>query len=117
MDNNSAVSSAGTLKVSSNVIVSIAETAAAEVEGVAVNSLNKLAVLSGAPLTSKIVSPIRVRLDADSAVIDIAIVTELGYKAYEVAKQVQEHVKSSVQNMTGIAVSKVNVKIVAVKGK
>lgn len=117
MDNNDNGVSAGSLKVSSNVIVSIAETAAAEVEGVAVNSVNKLAVLSDAPLTSKIVSPIKVKLGGDAAEIGIEIVTELGYKAYEVAKQVQEHVKSSVQNMTGIAVSKVNVKIVGVKGK
>ncbi len=117
MDNNTVGSAAGTLKVSSNVIVSIAETAAAEVEGVAVSSVGKLAVLSGAPVTSKLVSPIKVRLDSDSAVIDVAIVTEIGFKAYEVAKTVQDHVKSAVQNMTGIAVSKVNVKIVAVKGK
>ena len=65
MDNNT--TAAGTLKVSSNVIVSIAETAAAEVEGVAVNSVNRLAVLSGAPLTAKLVSPIKVRLGGDAA--------------------------------------------------
>lgn len=117
MDINTVGSSAGSLKVSTNVIMSIAETAASEVEGVAVNSVNKLAVLSGAPLTAKLVSPIRVRLDADSAAIDIEVITESGYQAYEVGKQVQEHVKSSVQNMTGIAVSKVNVKIVGIKGK
>ena len=117
MDNNTVGSAAGSLKVSSNVIVSIAETAAAEVEGVSVNSGNKLAVVSGSAIASKLVSPIKVRLDNDAAVIDIAVITEIGYKAYEVAKEVQEHVKSAVQNMTGIAVSKVNVKVVAVKGK
>ncbi|MBR5090306.1 MAG: Asp23/Gls24 family envelope stress response protein [Ruminiclostridium sp.] len=117
MDINPAENTSGSLQVSTYVIVSIAETAASEVEGVAVNSVNKFAVLGGAPLTSKLVSPIKVRLDSDSAVIDIAVVTESGYRAYEVAKSVQEHVKSSVQNMTGIAVSKVNVKIVGITGK
>jgi uncharacterized alkaline shock family protein YloU len=117
MDMNTADGASGSLKVSTNVIVSIAETAASEVEGVAVNSVNKFAVLSGAPLTSKLVSPIKVRLNGDSAVIDIAVVTESGFRSYEVAKSVQEHVKSSVQNMTGIAVSKVNVKIVGIKSK
>ena len=115
MENNNP---AGTLKVSANVLESIAEAAAAETEGVAVNSANgKLAVIGGAPLSSKIISPIRVRLDGDSAAIDISIITDISCKAFEVAKAVQEHVKSSVQNMTGIAVSKVNVKIVGVKGK
>lgn len=117
MENNNTEVMAGTLKVSSNVIVSIAETAAAEVEGVAVNSVNKLAVVSGVPLSSNLLPPIRVRLNGDAAVIDISIITELGAKAFEVAKEVQEHVKSSVQNMTGIAVSKVNVRISAVRSK
>ncbi len=117
MDNNNNGSAAGSLKVSANVLVSIAETAAAEVDGVAVNSKNGLAIVGGAPLSSKIIPPIRVKLSSDAAVIDISIVTELGHKAYEVAKAVQEHVKSSVQNMTGIAVSKVNVKIVGITGK
>ena len=117
MDNNNNGSAAGSLKVSANVLVSIAETAAAEVEGVDVNSKNGLAIVGGAPLSSKIIPPIRVKLSSDAAVIDISIVTELGHKAYEVAKAVQEHVKSSVQNMTGIAVSKVNVKIVGITGK
>ena len=57
------------------------------------------------------------KINSEAAVIDISIVTELGHKAYEVAKAVQDHVKSAVQNMTGIAVSKVNVKIVGITGK
>ena len=107
----------GTLKVSAGVIVSIAETAAAETEGVALGSDGRIAVLAKTPLSSKLGSPIRVRLSADSAAIDIEIVTAAGYKAFEVARAVQEHVKSSVQNMTGIAVSKVNVKITAIRSK
>ena len=117
MDNINPGSAAGSLKVSANVLVSIAETAAAEVEGVALNSKNGLAVVGGAPFSSKIIPPIRVKLNSEAAVIDISIVTELGHKAYEVAKAVQDHVKSAVQNMTGIAVSKVNVKIVGITGK
>ncbi len=107
----------GTLKVSAGVIVSIAETAAAETEGVAVGSDGRIAVSAGGPLTSKFISPVRVKLSADSAAIAVDIITESGYKAFEVAKAVQEHVKSSVQNMTGIAVSKVNVRITAIRSK
>ncbi|MBQ3843117.1 MAG: Asp23/Gls24 family envelope stress response protein [Ruminiclostridium sp.] len=117
MDNSINGSTSGSLKVAANVLVSIAETAAAEVEGVAVNSKNGLAIVGGAPLSSKIIPPIRVKLGSEAAIIDISIVTELGHKAYEVARAVQEHVKSSVQNMTGIAVAKVNVKIVGITGK
>ncbi len=107
----------GALKVSAAVIVSIAEAAAAETEGVAVKAANKLAAPDDAPFVSRFVSPIRVRLNGDSAALSITIVTLAGFRAYEVARAVQEHVKSSVQNMTGIAVSKVNVRIAAVKAK
>lgn len=109
--------SIGTLKVSAGVIVSIAATAAAETEGVALGTDGKIAVTAKTPLLSGMISPIRVRLSADSAAIDIEIITEAGYKAFEVARAVQEHIKSSVQNMTGIAVSKVNVKITAIRSK
>lgn len=108
---------AGTLKVSAGVIVSIAETAAVETEGVALDEGNKLAVESSSSITAKFLSPIRVKLSPDSAVINIDIVTQAGYKSFEVAKAVQEHVKSAVQNMTGITVSKVNVKVTAVRNK
>jgi len=117
MDINAEGGAAGSLKVSTDVVVSIAEKAASEVEGVAVSSVNKFAVLADAPITSKLVAPIKVKLNGDAAVIDIAVVTEQGFRAFEVAKAVQEHVKSSVQNMTGITVSKVNVKVVGVKTK
>ena len=102
----------GTLKVSTDVIISIAEAAAAETEGVAVNSSNGLLVLSDSLFSAKVISPIKVRIGSDAASIDISIITEAGSRAYEVARAVQEHVKSSVQNMTGITVSKVNVRIV-----
>ena len=114
---NQTGSSVGTLKVSSAVIVSIAETAASEIEGVALSSANKLAVMADAPLAKKFVSPIKVKFSGDSAVIEVSVITEIGHKAFEVSKKVQENVKSSVQNMTGITVSKVNVKVIGVKSK
>ncbi len=114
---NKTAGTPGSLKVSSGVIISIAQAAAAEVEGVYVNAADRPVVISGAPLDSKMVPPIQVRLSDDSAVIDISVITDINYRAYEVAKEVQEHVKSAVQNMTGIAVPKVNVRIVSVKGK
>ena len=107
----------GNLKVSGGVIVSIAQTAAAETEGVAIASSDKPAVIMNAPLFSKLVSPIRVRLTPESAAIEVSIITEMGYKAAEVAKAVQNSVKSSVQSMTGITVSKVNVKVIGIKTK
>lgn len=118
MEHNKTDNPSGSVKVSANAIISIAEAAVNETEGVAVGSANgKIAVIAGAPISSKLIPPIKVTLGAESAVIDISVITDIGFKASEVARTVQEHVKAAVQNMTGIAVSKVNLKVVGVKGK
>ena len=47
----------------------------------------------------------------DSASIDLFVVVEYGVKIPEVATQVQEDVKKSVESMTGLIVSSVNVHV------
>ena len=105
----------GSLKVSANVIVNIAQAAAAEINGAVITPANKLAVFLHSPAANQLINPVKVRLGSESAVIDISMMTDMNHKACEVARAVQENVKSAVQNMTGITVSKVNVKIIAVK--
>lgn len=107
--------SSGTLKVSNEVIIKIAELAACEIAGVAVEN-GKLAVSqSPVGIVSLLGSPVRVSVSKEAAVIDLSIVTEQGHKAINVASAVQENVKSAVQNMTGITVSKVNVTITGIR--
>ena len=48
------------------------------------------------------------------AQLDIGIVAEFGYRLREVCEQVQNAVKNSIQDMTGTAVSKVNVFVTGV---
>lgn len=112
--NNNDTKTTGTLKVSGNAIVRIAEAAAAEIKGVALTSTNKLAVLNSNAIKEKLISPIRVKLSPDSVAIDITIIVAQSAKASDVAKAVQNNVKSVVQSMTGIAVSKVNVSIAGI---
>ncbi len=109
--NNNESKITGTLKVSANAIVGIAEAAAAEIKGVAVTASNKLAGAGSGALKEKLATPIRVKLASDSVSIDVYIVVMPSAKASNVAKAVQNNVKSVVQNMTGIAVSKVNVSV------
>ncbi len=113
MKNNEAKTT-GTLKISGNAIVRIAEAAAAEIKGVALTSTNKLAVVGSSAIKEKFITPIRVKISADSVLIDITIIVSQYAKASEVAKAVQNNVKSAVQSMTGIAVSKVNVVIAGI---
>ena len=107
--------SAGSLKVSNEVIAKIAELAAAEISGVATEDGKLSAPQSRIGLPPLLNAPVKISVSKEAAVIDVSIVTEQGSKAVTVASDVQESVKSAVQSMTGIPVSKVNVNIVGIK--
>lgn len=102
------------LRISNDVLTKIAEVAATEIRGVA--SDGEHLVVSDkniAQLTGKIMpqSPVRAVLKNDAVEVTVSIVVLQGFKADNVAQSVQESVKSAIQNMAGISVSKVNVKI------
>ena len=102
------------LRFSNDVLTKFAEVAATEIRGVA--SEGELLVVSDknmAQITGKLMpsSPVKAVLKNDSVEVTVNIVVLQGFKAENVAQSVQESVKSAIQNMAGISVSKVNVKI------
>lgn len=107
--------SVGNLRVSKDVIARIAELAACEIAGVAVEEGHLYVSPSPIGISGFVMSPVKASVSKEAAVIDLSIVTEQGSKAVNVASNVQNNVKSTVQNMTGIPVSKVNVNIVGIK--
>lgn len=108
--NSSKRHTAGSIKVSEDVIVKIAETAACEIEGTAVKGQR----LDTVKPSSKFHGPVRARIIGESAAIHVDISVVDGYNAVTVAEGVQRSVKSAVQNMTGFTVTKVNVNVVGV---
>lgn len=102
------------LRISNDVLTKIAEVAATEIRGVAsegehlVVSDKNMAQITGKLMPS---SPVKAVLKNDSVEVTVNIVVLQGFKAENVAQSVQESVKSAIQNMAGISVSKVNVKI------
>lgn len=111
---NSTVKQSGSLKISNEVVVKIAQLAANEVEGVSINE-NKFSARKGIlGIVKNLSSPIRVTYSKEAVAIDISIAIKQGYKALKVSSEVQKNVKSSVQNMAHIPVSKVNVKVCGV---
>ncbi len=99
------------LSISNEVVSSIAQNAIKELEGVF--SLSTLPVKYNV-LSTPSAKSVRIEVSSDTAHIDIAIVVDMNYKIKDVCEQVQATVKSAVQNMTGIAVSKVNVFVTGV---
>ncbi|MCI1268900.1 MAG: Asp23/Gls24 family envelope stress response protein [Ruminococcus sp.] len=100
--NNTEISSAGTLKVSENVIVTVARLAALDVKGVAGLKTQKCNALGKD-------NSISVTHIGDVAAIEIFIKVKNGFKATKVAQEVQNTVKENIQSMTGITAARVNV--------
>ncbi len=110
MQNHENTQPNGNLKISREVISTIAKYAALEVEGVA-SLASFTANLKGWLLRRKSAKPITIDLTDDVARIDLHINVKAGVKIPELAEKVQAAVKEAVQNMTGIAVSHVNIEI------
>ena len=109
----------GTLKVSQEVIEKIARLAASEVEGVALDTSGKrLARAEVNPAADKLMElarPAKAKLFKEAATIDMSVVVLQGFKAAVVGENIQRAVKAAVQNMTGITVAKVNVRIAGIR--
>lgn len=102
----------GSLQISTDVIAKIARLATLEVEGV---HQVRAATLSAKSLLGKALpKPIQVELVDDVAEITVSLVVSYGCRIPAVSEKVQENVKNTVQNMTSITVSKVNLVIVGV---
>ena len=104
----------GDVQVSDDVVTIIAGLAATEVEGVssmAGNITNEIVSKLGMKNLSK---GIQVELIEGEVKVDVAINIAFGYSIPEVSEKVQEKVSTTVENMTGLKVAVVNVKIASV---
>lgn len=102
----------GIVKISDEVVGVISGIAATEVKGVLGMSASLVGgiteILTGKKNLSK---GVKVNVGENSASIDLYIVVEYGVRIPDVSLQVQENVKKTVESMTGLSVSAVNVHI------
>ena len=108
-------SSMGEVKIADEVVAIIAALAATEVEGVASmagNITNELISRLGMKNLSK-----GVKVDVLEGVVTVSLALNMkyNYSIMDVSAKVQEKVKSAVENMTGLEVADVNVKVAGVE--
>lgn len=101
---------AGSIRVSEDVIVKIATTAACEIDGVKLAQNVKSKTKLGLPKNA----PVHTRLSGDTAALKLNIFVDEGCNAASIAENVQKSVKSAIQNMTGFTVTKVDVNIAGI---
>ncbi len=99
------------VQISEEVIAVIAGLAATEVEGVhsmAGGITNEIVERLG---KKNLAAGIEVRQDNGHIQVDVGLVVEMGCNIPEVSRKVQEKVKTSIETMTGLKVSAVNIRI------
>lgn len=101
----------GSLQISTEVIAKIARCAALEVEGVAEVSCGTLNKKLKDLLEASIQPPVAVEMRDGTAELTLHLIMASGARIPAVAEKVQENVKSAVQNMTSVTVSRVNLVI------
>ena len=95
----------GSLQISTEVIGKIARCAALEVDGKQNKKVKELLA------AASIQPPVTVEMRDGTAELTLNLVVKFGAKIPAVAEKVQENVKSAVQNMTNVTVSRVNLVI------
>lgn len=104
----------GTVKIADDVVAMIASLAASEVDGVSAmvgNITNELMSKVGMKNLTK---GVRVEIIGKAVRADIAVMLEYGYSIPATCQKVQEKVKAAIENMTGLEVSDVNIRIAGV---
>ncbi len=103
------------LKISNEVLAKIAEVASTEIRGVASRGEYLIPGDKVVQIPGKAYNPVKIALKGDHVEVTVNIVVLQGYKATQVASSVQNAVKQAIQDMVGISVSKVNVRIADIK--
>lgn len=105
----------GEVKTTDEVVAIIAGLAATEVEGVVSiggNITNELVSRLGMKSLSK---GVKVSIQENAVAVDLTLNIEFGRNLLETSRKVQERVKSSIENMTGLKVADVNIRIANVE--
>ena len=104
----------GEVRIADEVVAIIADLAATEVDGVdsmAGNITNELVGKLGMKNLSK---GVKVDVTEEHVSVDLSLNIKYGYNIPDVSERVQDRVKSAIENMTGLTVLDVNIRIAGV---
>ena len=104
----------GTVKIADDVVAMIAGLAATEVEGVSAMAGNISNDLLSKMGVKNLAKGVKVEVLGKRVKADLALIIEYGYNIPVVSQKVQEKVKTTIENMTGLEVSDVDVRIAGV---
>ena len=104
----------GEVRIADEVVAIIAGLAATEVKGVASMAGNLTRELVAKLGMKNLSRGVRVEVKDGAAKVKLSLNLECGYNVPEVCTAVQERVKDTIENMTGLSVTEINIAIAGV---
>ena len=105
----------GEVQIADEVVAIIAALAATEVEGVASMAGNITNELIGKLGMKNLSKGVKVDVLEGIVTVSLALNLKYNYSIVEVSARVQEKVKNAIENMTGLEVADVNIKVAGVE--
>ena len=104
----------GEVKIADEVVAIIAGLAAMEVDGVASMSGNTTREIIGKLGMKNLSKGVKVDVLEGIETVSLKLTLKYGYSIDEVSGKVQEKVKAAIENMTGLTVADVNIRVAGV---
>lgn len=104
----------GSVKIADDVVAMIASLATREVDGVSAMAGNVTGELMSKVGIKNMTKGVKVDILEDHVTVDLAVTVEYGYNIPATCQKVQGKVKTAIENMTGLKVTDVNIRIAGV---
>lgn len=111
---NMVVSCENTVKIANDVVGKIAAIAALEIDGVSAMGNNITAEILGKVGIKNLMKNVKVDILNGEVRLELSITVDYGINIPGISQAVQNKVKQTVENMTGLVVSDVNVRIAGI---
>lgn len=82
------------------------------IKTIAIEVIKELKDIYG--LCTQTSKPVRINFGADAATVDVSIIVNMNCKITDAATRLQEALKNTIQDMTGVTISKVNIHVMGV---
>lgn len=101
----------GIIRISDDVVATIAGLAAMETPGITAMSGGISEGLAKRLTGKNVQKGVTVEVGQVEAAIDLRVIVQFGVKVHEVCRELQQNVREALENMTGLTVVEVNVKV------
>lgn len=107
-------SSLGSVQIADEVVAVIVGLAATEVDGVAAMAGNITNEIMSKVGVNNLAKGVKIEINDKKVSVDVNLLMKYGYNIPETSAKVQDKIKATVENMTGLEVVNINIRIAGV---